>query len=125
AGTADTHTVNVAWGDGGTASVALAAGVTSATATHVYADDNPTGTAQDTMSVSVTVTDDDGGSVSGTVPVVVNDVAPAVTGFSVSPATVAEGGTVTITVTFTDASSLDTFTAAVTWGGASTATGTS
>ncbi|MFO0798279.1 MAG: hypothetical protein U0804_12445 [Gemmataceae bacterium] len=120
AGSLDTFTAAVAWGDGSTGSVALSAGATSFTAAHVYADDSPTGTIADLASISVTVADDDLGSASQTVGVVVANVAPGGVGVAASAATVVEGGTVTVTVTFTDASSLDTFTAAVAWGDGAT-----
>jgi hypothetical protein len=63
-GTLDTHTVTINWGDGSpNTELNLAAGVLSIPATpHQYLDDNPTGTSSDTYPISVTVTDDDGGS---------------------------------------------------------------
>jgi PKD repeat protein len=48
------------------------------TATHRYLDDDPTGTPADVYSIGVTVADDDGGSVSASVPVTVNNVAPVI-----------------------------------------------
>ena len=69
-GTLDTHTATILWGDGSPAqnvSVgALAAGVQ-----HVYGDNG-------SYSVTVTVTDDDGGSGGDTVNVVVGNLAPSV-----------------------------------------------
>ena len=41
-----------------------------------FADDNPTGTASDTSTVAITVTDDDTGSDAGSQDVTVNNVAP-------------------------------------------------
>ena len=79
-GTLDTHTVTINWGDGSAAqAVNLAAGVTSFSGiTHTYLDDGPSpgnGTASDVYSISVTLSDDDGGvaggaSVSSTTPAV-------------------------------------------------------
>ena len=69
-GTLDTHTATILWGDGTPAQnvsvVALAAGVQ-----HVYGDNG-------SYSVTVTVTDDDGGSGGDTVNVVVGNLAPSV-----------------------------------------------
>src|SRR5262249_18311296 len=56
-GALDSHTVVITWGPGeGSTTLALAAGVSTFTASHQYLDDNPTGTASDAYSVSVTVT---------------------------------------------------------------------
>jgi DNA/RNA endonuclease G (NUC1)/PKD repeat protein len=52
-GSADTHTALIAWGDGTTSAAAVAAG--QASATHAYAT-------TDFYTITVTVTDDDGGS---------------------------------------------------------------
>jgi murein DD-endopeptidase MepM/ murein hydrolase activator NlpD len=68
-GTLDTHTASILWGDGSPAQavsvLALAAGVQ-----HVYGDNGA-------YSVTVTVTDDDGGSGGDTVQVLVGNVDPA------------------------------------------------
>ena len=122
AGVLDTHTLTLAWGDGATESASLAAGVTSFTATHTYVDDNPTGTPSDVVTVTVDVADDDTGTASATADVTVNNVAPSITGMNGIPSTVAEGGSVTLTVTFTDPGAADTFTASVAWGDGSSET---
>src|SRR5262249_57276954 len=44
---------------------------------HQYLDDNPTSTPSDVYPISVTVTDDDGGGVSSSTSVTVNNVAPS------------------------------------------------
>src|SRR5581483_981340 len=77
AGTLDTHTVVVNWGDGGSTTVNLAAGVlTFSGMTHQYLD-NPQGAPSGSYAVSVTVTDDDGASTSAATSVAVQNVAPA------------------------------------------------
>lgn len=59
AGRGDTHTVIIDWGDGGALSrIPLAAGVFTFSASRVYLDDNPTGTASDAVSIRVRVIDD-------------------------------------------------------------------
>ncbi|MCB0035634.1 MAG: cadherin repeat domain-containing protein, partial [Anaerolineales bacterium] len=61
-GTLDTFTLQVQWGDGTTDNYNYAAGTTNFSESHTYADDNPTGTAFDTNTIVVTLTDDDTGS---------------------------------------------------------------
>jgi uncharacterized delta-60 repeat protein len=80
-GILDTHTITINWGDGSLNTVInIAAGVTSFSGiSHQYLDDNPTGTSSDVYTISVTVADDDTGSVSGSTSVTVNNVAPTLT----------------------------------------------
>jgi hypothetical protein len=112
AGTLDAHTVVIDWG-GSTTTVNLAAGVLTYSASHAFADDAM-------QTVSVTVTDDDGGSGSATAIVTVNNVAPAVT---VSGAAgVAAGQPYGLSGSYTDASALDTHSASVNWGDGTTET---
>src|SRR5204863_3042717 len=73
----DTFTAAINWGDGVTGSVALPAGTTTFSASHLYVDDNPTGTASDAATITVTVTDDDTGSGSASAGVTISNVAPA------------------------------------------------
>ena len=76
---ADSFTVTIDWGDGGSNTVInLAAGSTVYGASHVYADDNPTGTAADDYAVTVSVVDDDGGSDNTEATVGVNNLDPGV-----------------------------------------------
>src|SRR5207249_499383 len=111
---ADTHTVVIAWGPGeGTTTLNLAAGVTTFSTSHLYPDDNPTGTASDAYPITVTVTDDDGGSGSGGTAVTVNNVAPSITSLSQTATAITEGGWVTISGTFTDPGTQDGFTVTV------------
>ena len=80
--------------------------------THTYADD--TG---GPFTVTVTVTDNDGGSGSATFQVTVNNLAPTVT--AAEPQEVDEDEELSIEVaTFTDPGTLDTHTALIDWGDA-------
>jgi hypothetical protein len=92
ANTSDTHAVTIDWGDGTSSTLELAAGALSFSATHPYADDNPSGTSSDVYRIGVTVTDPDGGSAAGSTSVTVNNVAPSVT-IGSGPATGPAGAT--------------------------------
>ncbi len=106
AGSSDTFTATIDWGDG-SALVNVNPATSPIAAGHVYADNG-------VFTVTVTVTDDDGGMSSDTLQVTVNNVAPAVN--AGSDQTVNEGDTVNISAAFTDPGSGDTFTATIDWG---------
>src|SRR5262249_30502462 len=76
---------------------------------------NPSGTPQDAYAVTVTVTDDDTGVGAGGTAVIVNNVAPTVTGLS-GPASINENDTYKRTGTFHDPGTLDAHTVVITWG---------
>jgi PKD repeat protein len=67
-GTLDTHTTTINWGDGSPVAAGSIAGST-VSGTHTYADNG-------NYTVTITVTDDDGGSNSDTVGAVIANVAP-------------------------------------------------
>ena len=116
-GTLDTHTVVIDWGDGsGLTTVNLAAGVTTANTSHVYLDDNPTGTASDVYSISVTVSDDDLASASASTNVTINNVAPSGVTLSAVPGTLNENDVTSLSGSFTDPGTLDTFSVVINWG---------
>lgn len=103
----DTHTYAWDFGDGGTASGTL-------TPTHVYSDNG-------IYTVTLTMTDDDGGVGIDTMQVTVNNVAPTVdTGPDVANYS---GQTHQLTATFTDPGMLDTHTATIDWGDGSVEAG--
>ena len=73
-GVADLQTVVVAWGDGTSSTHSLAAGAFSLS--HIYADDDPSGSSSDDYAITVTATDDDQGSGSASTALTVENVAP-------------------------------------------------
>ena len=107
-GLIDTHTATIDWGDGTIdGPIDPATSPLAPLPTHVYADNG-------TYTVTVTVTDDDGGVGSDTLSVTVDNVAPVVV--AGDDQTVNEGDTVTLASTFTDAGSGDTHIATINWG---------
>jgi len=122
-GSDDTHTVTVNWGDG-TSTLTLVKGSRVFSATHQYLDDAPSGTASDSYAVSVTVSDDDAGSASASSSVTVNNLAPQIVSVTGPAGAIAVGGSATITVNYTDAGTLDTHTAIVTWDDSTTSPAT-
>ncbi len=116
AGTHETFTATIDWGDG----TPIEAGVVSATqgsagiltagsvsGEHIFANDGD-------YEVEVTVTDDDGGAGSASFVVTVENVAPTI--IYASPVEGDEGGSVDLTADFTDPGILDTHHAAIDWG---------
>jgi hypothetical protein len=82
---------------------------------HTYLDDDPTGTSSDIKAVTITPHDDDlGTGGTQTINVTVNNVAPTVA--LDAPTSIIEGGTATLTGTFTDSGVSDTHTLVVDWG---------
>lgn len=124
-GTKDSLTLEIDWGDGSLADTqALAAGTTSFTANHTYADDNPTGTASDQNTITVKVTDKDSASNSDTDEVTVTNLDPSL---SISAP---EGGAlytvnavVNLSASLTDPSSLDPLICSINWGDGATESG--
>jgi PKD repeat protein len=106
----DTHTVSVTWGDGATSGPTdLAAGVTTFETSHVYAD---TGT----YSVVLTLADSASHTVTANASVSPANVAPVVGSLSLSPSSVTDHQTLTLSGSFTDPGTADTFTLTVDWG---------
>jgi hypothetical protein len=107
-GSLDTFTVEIDWGNGTQTFTNVPAGPFSYE--RPYLDDN----AADSYPVSITVTDDDGGAVSGDTAVAVTNVAPTLIVNAVSA--IVENGIATLTGTISDPGMLDTFTLVVNWG---------
>ncbi len=129
-GSADTGTVSVAWGDGSPATdLTWTAGERTLSATHTYVDDDPTGTPSDRPTLTVTATDDDGGTGTRTSRLTIRNVAPVVTRNLLLNAAgtlvwrrrwAPTGSTVTAEVTITDVGLADTHDALVDWGDGTT-----
>jgi len=121
-GTLDTFTLVVNWGDTLSPDNQTTytygpsdTGTQTFQLTHQYLDDNPTNTAQDTYTINVMVTDDDGGTDTNQRVATINNVLPVLTPISVSGDLI-EGETVHIITLFIDASILDTYAAQIDWG---------
>jgi hypothetical protein len=114
-GVQDAHTVNIDWGDGSPVlHVVLPAGTLEFdNLAHQYLN-NPLGATQYTIGVSVT--DDDGGSASASVPVTVSNVAPGNVSLELSASLVNENGTTVLSGTFGDPGTLDAHTVSIDWG---------
>ncbi|WP_254508181.1 Ig-like domain-containing protein [Anatilimnocola floriformis] len=134
-GTLDTFTLNLNWGDPlspGNAPATFTLGATALTfaenginwnpATrvlslpHQYLDDNPSGSSSDPYTITVNVTDDDGGAnVPTSTSVTVNNVIPTLA-LALSSSVISENGSTTLTGTVVDVGTLDTFTLDLNWG---------
>jgi len=117
---ADTWTATVDYGDGTGVSPLTLNPDKTFSLSHIYVDDDE----DDQYTVTVAVTDDDGGVDSDTVQVTVNNVAPIVGPLTITPTLVKVGDPITATGTFTDPGTLDTHTAAWDWGDGTTSVGT-
>ncbi len=107
-GLLDTHTAWIDWGDGnaGPSVLSQASGGGNLNPSHVYVEDG-------VYSVTVVITDDDGGIGFDKVDVTVLNVPPTV---SAAGDTINEGASAAVTATFTDPGILDTHTATIDWG---------
>ena len=116
-GALDAHTVTITWGDGSPNTVLnLPPGELAFNATHPYPDDNPTGTPADLYTISVLVTDDDGGVNSRSVNFTVNNVAPSAPVLNLTPLALLENQSVTLNGSFTDPGALDPHQVEINWG---------
>ena len=107
AGLTDTHTATIDWGDGPPEPGAVNRVLRLVSGSHVYADD-------DTYTVEVCVTDDEGDSGCGLRTITVGNALPVVSAAGTRSAE--EGELVFINSTFTDAGSGDTHSATIDWG---------
>jgi PKD repeat protein len=114
----DTHIVSIAWGDGQTTdSGTLAPAQTTFDATHIYADG-------DTYSLVVTLTDSatPAHSVSETYSVSPTNVAPVLGALTLLPTSLVDHQMLTLSGSFTDPGTADSFTLTVDWGDGSSST---
>jgi VCBS repeat-containing protein len=108
AGSLDTHTASIDWGDGNTTPALVDALAGTVSGTHSYSDNGP-------YLVTVTVTDDDGDSGSDSVVVSIENAAPMVTpntGFNVDEAQAFDA----VLAAFLDPGIGDLHSATVDWG---------
>lgn len=119
---ADTWTATVDYGDGSGPQPLPLHPDNTFTLAHVYADDNPTGTASDIYTVRVAVHDGADEGV-GAASVTVTNADPVLGGVTLPVAPVALGSPVTASVDFTDVGSEDTHVAAWNWGDGTATTG--
>jgi PKD repeat protein len=108
--TGDTHSVLIKWGDGTETALGLLAGDLDFSAQHEFA-------IHDSYSATVTVKDPALAPVSGTLTVLVRNTPPA--DLAMSPVTVTEGDTMTLSGSFSDPDKLDTHSVRVVWGDSS------
>ena len=129
-GLLDTHSVVIDWGDNtpttllmsggpnpdGSSFADLGNGVWSFSATHRYADDNPTDTASDVYTIAVTVADDDSGATSTAAGTLVHNVAPTIEILSTSVTQDGAEVHAVLSGTYLDAGVEDTHEILIDWG---------
>jgi len=113
-GTLDTHTVSIDWGDGAVTAATVDQASGMFTASHLYLDDDGSGTPSDVYIITAMVTDDDQGVGTMRMPITVNNVAPVLEDLKAT--TIEENGVTTLTGTITDPGTLDSFSLVVDWG---------
>ncbi len=75
-GTLDSFVLTLDWGDGTTENIPYPAGSVTILETHQYLDDNPTSTAQDIYTLTLTLSDDDAGIINTQTAIVVTNLPP-------------------------------------------------
>lgn len=126
-GLGDDHDVVIDWGDGSADTrLDLERGARTFAADHKYIDDNPTNTASDDYTVTVTLDDDDLGSVSSTSDITVENVEPTFTTTDVKDAVESATGKMTVSydekntvsfeASFEDPGTRDTYEVLIDWG---------
>jgi hypothetical protein len=125
-GTKDSLSLAINWGDGSAEDTQnLAAGTTSFTASHTYSDDKPSGTASDSNTITVMVTDKDEGSDTKISAITVNNLPPDVTLTEPADGMLYRiNDLVNVAATVTDPGTSDTLSCSVNWGDGSTSAGT-
>lgn len=113
-GVLDTEAVVVSWGDETTSVATVDQTTRTFSAIHTFASTS-SGAAPVTFPIVATATDSDGGTGSAGTSVVVDNVAPTLTGLAFTPSSINEGGSTTLSATIGgDASDADLV--AITWG---------
>ncbi|MDZ4780454.1 MAG: hypothetical protein SGJ19_09405, partial [Planctomycetia bacterium] len=117
----DTHELLVDWGDGNQSTAVVDPEARTFSGSHVYLDDDPSGTPSDQYMISVTVSDDDGGVASDSATVIVENDAPS--GLVLDALTPIDlGDLATLNGAFTDPGVLDTHSILIDWGDGHTTT---
>ncbi|MCP3973054.1 MAG: hypothetical protein GY720_01015 [bacterium] len=118
--TVEARSVEVDWGDGTVASIAVAAEAEGFSATHVYVDDDPTVTSTDQK--TVVISDALSPTTSLTRSVEVRNVTPVLGPLVFSADPVDENGSTTLSGTFADPGTQDSHSVEITWGDGTTDT---
>jgi PKD repeat protein len=118
----DTFSLIVNWGDGSVMTYSYGAGTTAVTETHQFLDDDPTATAADPYTLTLTLVDDNGGTAIAATGITVTNVAPTA-GVQANPAVVLIGAPVDFTGVVSDVGTLDTHTFVWDFGDGVTTTG--
>ena len=119
---ADMEAVSVNWGDGFSSSATFMNGERSFFMTRTYPDQGPLITPENTLQVAVTIDDLVNPTVRGSATLTLNNVAPVVTTFTVTPSAILQNQSVTAGGTFFDPSRVDTYTLELNWGDGSAKT---
>ncbi|MGE0758997.1 MAG: two-component regulator propeller domain-containing protein, partial [Pirellulaceae bacterium] len=126
-GTRDGHEIRIDWGDGSEPTILPATSVDHAfAAEHRYYDDDPTGTPDDSYTITVSVTDDDTGVDVTTANVQVLNVAPVIVSFDSTGSQVGHksvANPVDAQATFSDVGLRDSHIATFDWGDGQTTAG--
>jgi hypothetical protein len=113
--TGDTQTVTIHW-PGGAETIDVPLGTTTFTsASRSFADDNPSSTAADTLSIPVSISNSRTGSDTASFSLQVRNVNPSVD-MTAAPTSVFEGSAVTVNTTFSDVGTPDSFVVEIDWG---------
>lgn len=113
----DTFVLVVNWGDGSAPQTSnYPSGTTVFSQTHQYLDDNPTATPSDTYTISLTLSDNAGGSDTDSTMVTVNNAVPILSSIAANPSTILVGGTTNLSGTISDVGTLDTHQVVIAWG---------
>ncbi|MCU0962414.1 MAG: PKD domain-containing protein [Pirellulaceae bacterium] len=114
AGLLDTHTVTIQWGDESDSEAVVDPTARTFRATHMYGDDDPTGTPSDDYTITATVVDNIGDTGSRDATLTMENLPPIVTALQISEAD-AEGW-VTLAGRFVDWGTEDTHSVLIDWG---------
>jgi len=117
---ADTHTVEIDWGDGTVDSMTLPVGERLVDTSHRYFDDMPSGPTEVPYFVTVKITDSTNNFASAATRILVQNTEPTLG--LVSIATVDEGGLAQLEIVFADQGVRDTHTVEIDWGDGSSDT---